>query len=70
MARVVAPGGYVILVMRAEYLTTVDEYRNRLEPLMRKMCDQPERAWTQVARIEVPNYSFDKTGVVYIFQKC
>jgi hypothetical protein len=70
MTRVVAPGGYIINVMREEYLRTVDEFRDRLEPLMRKMCDQPEPVWTQVARIEVPKYFCDKTGVVFIFQKC
>jgi hypothetical protein len=68
VARVVKQGGYIIIVMRKEYLTTVAEYTDRLEPLMQEMSDQ-EHVWTQIARIEVPNYSFDKTGVVFIFQK-
>ena len=68
MSRVVKPGGYVVIVMRKEYLTSVDEYADKLEPLMQQMSNK-EQIWTQLARIEVPNYSFGKTGVVFIFQK-
>ena len=67
-ARVTRSGGLVVIVMRKEYLSTVEDYKGKLEPLMQRMCDE-EAVWSWVARIEVPNYSFDKTGVVYCFRK-
>ena len=67
LARVVKPNGLIMIVMRKEYLSTVSEYSDKLEPLMQTMCF--ENVWTRVSRIEVPNYSFDKTGVVFIFKK-
>ena len=66
-ARVTKSGGLVIVVMRAEYLQIVDDYKNNLEPLMQKMAD--ERIWSLEYKITVPNYSFDKNGLIFIFRR-
>jgi hypothetical protein len=63
----VKSGGLVIIVMRKEYLVDVEEYANKLEPFMKKLTE--DQVWTSLARIEVPNYSFKKPGIVYIFRK-
>ncbi|RNA26952.1 Williams-Beuren syndrome chromosomal region 27 -like isoform X2 [Brachionus plicatilis] len=67
IARLVKPNGYIILVMRKEYLSYVKEYENKLEPLMNGMVD--EGVWSKHACFEVENYSFDKTGLIYVFKK-
>ena len=68
LARICKPGGFVILVMREEYLFYVNEYMNRLEPLMKKMeCE--ENIWQSVSRLQVENYSFRKNGIVFVFKK-
>lgn len=59
-------GGLVIIVMREEYLNTVEEYKDRLEPFMREL-EQAGR-WKPVSRTVVPRYSFENNGVVYIFK--
>ena len=69
MARVTKPGGYVLIVMRQAYLTSVDEYRERLEPLMQRMAGAGEHVWSPVARVELPRYSFDNAGLVFVFRK-
>jgi hypothetical protein len=66
-ARLTKPGGNVILVIREEYLEYVKEYAGRLEPLMNKMVE--EGIWTQKLRFQVPRYSFNKTGIVFVFTK-
>lgn len=53
--------------MRKEYLSYVKEYENKLEPLMNGMVD--EGVWSKRACFEVENYSFDKTGLIYVFKK-
>ncbi|CAF0927183.1 unnamed protein product [Brachionus calyciflorus] len=67
IARLVKSSGIIILVMRKEYLTDVKDYENRLEPLMNQMID--EKIWFNITRFEVENYSFNKTGIVYVFRK-
>ncbi len=66
-ARLTKKGGYVIIVMRKEYLTYVKEYIDRLVPMMDKL--EKDGVWTTVTRMEVPNYSFNKTGIIFIYQK-
>ncbi|KAL3864271.1 hypothetical protein ACJMK2_005968 [Sinanodonta woodiana] len=67
MIRVVKPGGLVVIVMRKEYLDYVKEYKDRLEPLMDQL--ETERKWQKISRKIVPNYSFNKEGVVYKFRR-
>lgn len=56
----------MIIAMREAYLTSVLEYKDRLEPLMKQL--EQEDKWQAVSRTVVPNYSFDNNGVVYIFR--
>lgn len=53
--------------MRKEYLTYVEEYVDRLVPLMDKL--EKDGVWTNVVKLDVPNYSFNKTGIVFVYQK-
>ena len=66
-ARLAKKGGFVIIVMRKEYLTYVEEYVDRLVPLMDKL--EKDGVWTNVVKLDVPNYSFNKTGIVFVYQK-
>lgn len=66
MIRIVKPGGLILIVMRKEYLKYVEEYVDRLEPLMAKL--EQENKWTLLKRREVNNYSFDRDGVLFRFR--
>ncbi|XP_069139662.1 methyltransferase-like protein 27 isoform X2 [Argopecten irradians] len=68
MVRIVQPGGYVIIVMREEYLTHVQEYAGRLEECFLKL--QNEGKWKRCSRAVVPKYSFDNNGVIFKFKVC
>ncbi|KAK3792844.1 hypothetical protein RRG08_039779 [Elysia crispata] len=52
--------------MREEYLRSVAEYRDRLEPRMWEL--EGQRKWRRLARDLVPGYSFQNTGVVFVFR--
>ena len=52
--------------MRREYLTVVDDYRDRLEPAMEKLVEKG--CWQRVETVQVPCYSFGKDGMVYVFR--
>lgn len=67
LVRIVKSGGLVIIVMRKEYLTYVAEYVDRLEPLFKLL--ENEGIWSRLADFNVENYSFNKTGRVFVFQK-
>ena len=47
-------------------MTTVTEYKDRLEPLMSDL--EAKGRWTLVSRSVVPKYSFDNNGVVIVFK--
>jgi len=64
--RVTKPGGLAVIVMREQYLTTVEEYRGRLEPLMNQLVK--EGRWETVSRTVVPRYSFNNNGLVFVFR--
>ncbi|KAK6186311.1 hypothetical protein SNE40_008372 [Patella caerulea] len=68
MIRVVKPGGLVCIVMREEYLSYVEDYKDKLEPLMAKL--EKEEKWKRLSRDVIPNYSFNKNGVVFKYEKC
>jgi ubiquinone/menaquinone biosynthesis C-methylase UbiE len=65
--RITKSNGYIIIVMREEYLSYVAEYKDRLEPLMNDL--QTNGTWSLKLRLQVPNYSFNKTGLIFVFQK-
>ncbi|KAK3792845.1 hypothetical protein RRG08_039780 [Elysia crispata] len=66
LIRVIKPGGIATIVMREEYLRSVAEYRDRLEPRMWEL--EGQRKWRRLARDLVPGYSFQNTGVVFVFR--
>lgn len=66
-ARMAKKDGYVIIVMRKEYLAYVEEYIDRLVPMMEQLVK--DGVWSPVLNLEVPNYSFNKTGCVFIYRK-
>eukprot|EP00106_Octopus_bimaculoides_P008298 XP_014775740.1 PREDICTED: uncharacterized protein LOC106873047 [Octopus bimaculoides] len=65
MIDVVKKGGHVVIVMRKEYLTYVLDYKDKLLPLFHRL--EEEKKWKMISDKEVPNYSFNKTGIVFIF---
>lgn len=64
---VILSGGYVVIVMREEYLVHVGDYKDRLEPLMKEL--EISGKWKKMSRKIVPNYSFENKGVIFVFQK-
>ncbi|CAG7721033.1 unnamed protein product [Allacma fusca] len=66
MIRVVKPGGIVVIVMREEYLSYVQEYVDKLEPYMDDL--EAKSQWKRLSRYIVPEYSFNKNGVVFKYE--
>ncbi|XP_005092039.2 uncharacterized protein LOC101863490 [Aplysia californica] len=64
--RMTKPGGYVVIVMREQYLSSVAEYKDRLEPHMKELTQKGK--WEPVSRTVVPRYSFNNNGVVFVFK--
>uniref|UniRef100_T1JM27 Methyltransferase domain-containing protein n=1 Tax=Strigamia maritima TaxID=126957 RepID=T1JM27_STRMM len=60
------PGGLICIVMREEYLTVVSEYAGKLENYMHDL--QEQQLWEQISRTIIPNYSFQKNGVVFMYK--
>ena len=56
----------MVIVMRLEYLSYVEEYKDKLEPLMNTL--EVRGLWRKVERKIVPCYSFQKEGVVFVYQ--
>jgi len=54
-----------VTVMREEYLE-IPEYKDKLENLMHKLEKQGK--WKRVKRSVVPNYAFNKTGVIFRYK--
>ncbi|CAI9738779.1 Hypothetical predicted protein [Octopus vulgaris] len=65
MIDLVKKGGHVVIVMRKEYLTYVLDYKDKLLPLFHRL--EEEKKWKMISDKEVSNYSFNKTGIVFIF---
>ncbi|KAG8240442.1 hypothetical protein J437_LFUL003156 [Ladona fulva] len=66
MIRIVKPGGLIVIVMREEYLSYVNEYVNKLEPHLSSLV--AEGKCEKVSRTVVPNYCFNKNGVVFVYK--
>jgi len=66
MARIVKPGGLVVIAMREEYLENVADYKGKLESLMDDIGN--EGAWKREERTQVELFAFGKTGVVFVFR--
>ena len=66
MIRLTKKGGFVCIVMREEYLQTVEEYKDKLEPYMDLL--EKNGKWKRILRDVVANYSFNKNGLVHLFR--
>ncbi|KAL5007564.1 hypothetical protein ScPMuIL_016370 [Solemya velum] len=66
MIRIAKPGGLVCIVMREEYISYVEEYIDRLEPLFKQL--EIEGKWQLISRTIVPKYSFDNNGVIFQYK--
>ncbi|XP_071448302.1 methyltransferase-like protein 27 isoform X2 [Hetaerina americana] len=66
MIRVLKTGGLMIIVMREEYLSYVNEYVDKLEPHLKEL--EALKKCKKVSRTVVPNYSFNKNGIVFVYQ--
>ncbi|XP_050724488.1 demethylmenaquinone methyltransferase-like isoform X7 [Eriocheir sinensis] len=66
LVRVAKNGGFVIIVMRHEFLQTVPSYKDKLEPYMDQL--EADGKWKKVERRIVPNYFCDKEGLVFVFR--
>ena len=58
-------GGNVIIVMREEYIY-MSCYNDILEPLMEKL--ELEKKWKMIQRSVIPEYAFQKSGLLYVFE--
>ncbi|XP_046385476.1 methyltransferase-like protein 27 [Ischnura elegans] len=63
MVRIVRPGGFIVNIIREEYLTTTEEY-SKMEALYKELQDNQKLI--QVSRKVVPQYSLDNNGVVFV----
>ncbi|XP_055873390.1 methyltransferase-like protein 27 [Biomphalaria glabrata] len=64
--RLVKPGGHVVIAMSETFLTSVLEYKDRLEPRMKRLEDDGK--WVSIRRTVVPRYFDVYNGVVFVFQ--
>ncbi|CAH1237838.1 B4GALNT2 [Branchiostoma lanceolatum] len=66
LIRVVKPGGHIVITFREEYLHTVENYRDRLEPCMARL--QQEGLWERVTREVFPKFYEDKDGITFVYK--
>ena len=60
------PGGYIVNCMRAEYLDTMPEYRERWDPVVSELVK--EGKWTLVSEHRYPNHYFHYDGLRLVYQ--
>ena len=65
-------GGFVVVTMRDEHLTTVDEYRNNMRPTIQKLVS--EGRWEVIKDETFPDWCFSKDGKgidgrLFVFKK-
>ena len=61
-------GGTISIVTREEHLHTVEEYIDKLEPLMQKL--ENEGKWKQLKREIFKGFFLDKDGILWKYQVC
>ncbi|XP_069184330.1 methyltransferase-like protein 27 [Procambarus clarkii] len=64
--RITKPGGLVIIVTNVKYLTTLEEYKDKLEPRMERL--EQQGLWQQKVKKVVPNYDKKSDAVVFIYR--
>ena len=60
-------GGLVVIVTREAIATTHEEFKDRLEPLMKQL--ETEGKWTFVERRIFADYLPGVNGIQYVFRK-
>ena len=55
-----------MLVCREEDVLNIEEYKDRLEPLMKQLED--EGKWTMLERTVFPEYLPAMNGIVFVFK--
>ena len=68
MIRVVKPGGIIVIVTRHQHLESVEEYRDKLEPLMDKL--ETEKKWKKLERRIFDGFFLDKSGILWKYEVC
>lgn len=63
---IVTSGGLIILGMREEYLWTVDEYKQNMEPIISTL--ENEGKIQTSARKRVENWYAHYTGMIFVFK--
>ncbi|GFR95826.1 Williams-Beuren syndrome chromosomal region 27 protein [Elysia marginata] len=66
--RVTKPGGYILNVMREEYLWTVPQYRDKLQPFLKEL--EGKGLITQIEWLQYPGHYGDKSGVRILHRVC
>ena len=61
-------GGTISIVTREEHLHTVDDYKDKLEPLMQQL--EKEGKWKQIKRDIFKGFFLDKEGILWKYQVC
>ena len=66
LIRMVKPGGIISLGIRTEFMETVKEYKNRLQP----MFDELEALgrWRLLEKVAVQNWFLDFPGIVWVYE--
>lgn len=59
-------GGYIIIAMRQEYLTTCQDL-SKMKEIMASLEEQGR--WSRIKCHVSPNYLLDKEGVVFVYRK-
>ncbi|KAJ8316642.1 hypothetical protein KUTeg_005808 [Tegillarca granosa] len=58
--------GIIVIVMRQEYLENTEAYKDKLEPLMKKI--ENNGLWKKINRRVVEEYSFSKSGIIFVYK--
>ncbi|KAK7494913.1 hypothetical protein BaRGS_00013792 [Batillaria attramentaria] len=68
MIRLVKPGGYIVNLMRADYLDKCPEYAGQWEPMVQEHVKKGD--WRLVERKRYPCHFYDREGFMEVFRVC
>ena len=60
-------GGYIVNIMKAFYLDTVQDFKNKLIPRVKSMA--AEGIWEIITLKVVPNYGHQHDGMLFVLKK-
>ena len=61
-------GGHIAIATRLAYVSNIDEYKDKLEPLMDKLEQQGK--WKKVERRIFKRFFLDKEGILWKYRVC